>query len=1076
MSFEKYCPFYSDENGTTMRPKGKASFSFKAEPKKDTRYRLYTTGETEQFYMWKDEPDGPVLYRSITDALDSKNALIDRYCLDLSSKRAEEFTKRLYKKIYWVPSVSYLTYVELRENWRFGISVKGKDISVEDGGFLRMRVDVRLKKEGVSRHAVEGEPDFRYIINFPEGSYDWTDFSQSIKVPFNTASVGIFIEGKRYSGKCYVERPVFVQNDPEMTFMNDKNLLPTFNESISGKEGFVWLGQYLSRKERPEFRVKVNGKTIYTGEIFERSHRHSEWELEIPASLIKEENTVSYELISDYHDPLPYTIYEAGIIEQPGAPVSIISVSPFAGVDGYARILIRTSRPNTKIKLTPKSKSLSGGGEYFFEEKGLHGLTLKCISPDVNASFVIKHGKTSLTGTVERIVIKKNDDVITGSGDMVYIYQGDEEMEEYLSWYLSNNVGDFITIRPTYRWSGTRVLNAPMWKWVTRLFNDLKMKYVVMMDGRELPGISAQPGINELAGEGYLGRQYHEVDGVNFYSTGNQVTTAPFAISYSDMGYFAYEEDPEHTRDRSRIYKGDAVLGICDRNRPHDYHLCRGLAVADLARKAPDITRHTGPSIMFKYFVEAGYEWLGAETMYSTMEILVGFLRGVAKDEGMTKYGVHHATQWSSSPYDVPEHYRRMRLALYVSYMQGATDINTEEGYWHMEEYYEHHNRFGVACVNHTKQQSDFFRYISSHSRTGSFHTPFAIIHGRDDGADFFIKNTVWGVLARQTPADDSWDLFTTVYPQSKPAECIYIHCCPNDRPVGYHTSTPYGNPDMIPMEAKPETLNGYKTIFFLGYNRMEKQDAEKLLDKVKAGASLLMTRAHNTLTSDMEAIKRGELIFEDNALSFTDGEPVFEDSTFNGKSVSVCVNATPADEVILYTDDGKPLLCRYAIGDGEVILFNTKDYPISPAIRGAYEKQIVRLVKKANDQEKVWASTGDDVQFAVYDQNDGSKHIYFLAVDWYRPEEDLRHATLRIGTDSYDVALPFGVMLKAVTDKENTVAVWANSENAEVLSVSDGEVTVQGGGIIEFTVAKGGVLRNLTVDFSENPVQTLSI
>ena len=43
-------------------------------------------------------------------------------------------------------------------------------------------------------------------------------------------------------------------------------------------------------------------------------------------------------------------------------------------------------------------------------------------------------------------------------------------------------------------------------------------------------------------------------------------------------------------------------------------------------------------------------------------------------------------------------------------------------------------------------------------------------------------------------------------------------------------------------------------------------------------------------------------------------------------------------------------------------------------------------------------------------------------------------------------------------------------------LAVSEGEITVQGGGIIEFTVAKGGVLRNLTVDFSENPVQILSI
>ena len=37
-------------------------------------------------------------------------------------------------------------------------------------------------------------------------------------------------------------------------------------------------------------------------------------------------------------------------------------------------------------------------------------------------------------------------------------------MEEYLSWYISNGVGDLITIRPTYRWSGTKLLNKKVFK------------------------------------------------------------------------------------------------------------------------------------------------------------------------------------------------------------------------------------------------------------------------------------------------------------------------------------------------------------------------------------------------------------------------------------------------------------------------------------------------------------------------------------------------------------------------------------------------------------------------------------
>ena len=73
MNFERYTRIYDGgAQGRTIRPHGKAAeFSFSLDKKENVRYRLFTTGETEQFYFWKDEPDGPFLYRMITDALDS---------------------------------------------------------------------------------------------------------------------------------------------------------------------------------------------------------------------------------------------------------------------------------------------------------------------------------------------------------------------------------------------------------------------------------------------------------------------------------------------------------------------------------------------------------------------------------------------------------------------------------------------------------------------------------------------------------------------------------------------------------------------------------------------------------------------------------------------------------------------------------------------------------------------------------------------------------------------------------------------------------------------------------------------
>lgn len=1070
MNCESYARFFDGEpEGVTIRPHGKAAeFHFSAEPKKDHRYRLFTVGETEQYYLWKDEPDGPLQYHTISDSLDTKHAVKDRYCLDFSSKQSESYLKRIYKKILWTPILSYLKMNPVPTAWRLGIRITGKELCVEEGGFLRLRLDIRRKKEGVGKRSVAGAPDESLRFDLPLGTYAQTEISQAVEIPADTAHVGVFVEGKRYRGECYLEHP-FLSADGQ-------NLLPAFAEAVPDSTHMEWTGQFLSHKEWPVFRVRLNGKTVFCGEIFERSHRHSEWEIALPAHLLRAENTLTYELLSEHHDPLPYTFYEIGLIEQPDEALSLLSVSEIAPVGGKVRILIRTKRKNTRVTLTPTHSALRGGGEFLFEEAGLHGLLLDATEAASNATFTLRAGKNRIDAKVPHVLLRGEDSVITGTGDMIYIQQTDEAMEEYLAWYLSEQVGDLVTIRPAYRWSGTRTINPSMWKWVVRLFDELGLKYVLMMDGRELPGISAQPDAELSGGKGYLGRQTHEYDGRQLY-WGEHRLSSLTQEQLNDLYQLSYEEDPAHTSfgysSNNYIATDREVYRFTDRRRPRDNHLCRDLVV-DMLKKTrrPDDIRHTGPACAFKYFRDAGYRWLGAETMYSTMEPILGFLRGLAKDKGMPQWGVHHALQWSSTPHECPEHYRRFRLALYSSYLLGATDINTEEGLWHLEEYYEHHHRFSLACRSHLKQQQDFYRYVSSHTRSGEFRTPFAILYGRDDGINFFVRKRVWGINMEETPAETAWQLTKALYPQSVPAQCVYQHGCPTDRPVGYHTSTPYGNADIPPAESDLETLKSYRSLFFLGYHRMTREDADKLLSCVRNGATLLLTRAHLTETTNIEAIRRGEFSFAHHALSFCEGDASFAPSTVNGKALSVCRNSPPATEVLSTTDDGTPLLCRYAVGAGEILLFNTTAYPADEAIRSLYEAEMKRIVQQATDAEPIWAGTKDDAEFAVYRQADGGAHVYFLAVDWYRPEKDLRRAELRLGEQRYEVSFPFGVLIKCVTDGH--CAAWATAETGEVLSVSDEGIRVQGMGKENFCIAKDGIVRTLTVDCSENKIQII--
>jgi len=1064
VSFETYTPIYNGEPiGSTVRPKGNAfELCFDLKPEANKKYRLFTVGETEQYYLWKDEPDFPRLYHMITDALDTKHAIKDRYCLSLTSAKYEDYLKRIYKKVMWKPVLSYLDMNPVPMEWEVGLTVSAKGLTFRAGGFLRMRVDVRLKREGIDPRDVSAPADESTVIDVPGGSYTGKRLCLPIRIPENTAHVGVFIEGKGYRGECYIEQPFLSAAS--------QNLLPSFNESVQDCTHMDWTAQYLSRKELPEFKVTLNGKQIYRGEIFERCHRHSEWEIALPSNLLAEHNTLSYALISDYHDPLPYTFYEVGVIAQPAEELSVIAVSHAAPCGGRARVLVHTERPGLHVEFISESDALSGKKEWFFKEKGLHGMLLDCTRLSANASFRLVWENGEARGSVGRIVHKEEDGVITGTGDMVYVREDTESMEEYLAWYISNGIGDFITIRPTYRWSGTKLLNKKVFEKFRRLMRELDMKYVLMADGRELPGISAQPDVELLRGKGFLGVQLHERDGAQFYWDRKDVVSL-FDEQVKDLMHYAYIEDPAHTssehNDANYRYHNGGMNVYADRRLFDDYRDEHKKSVSSLraVREARD-TRHTGPACTFKYMAEAGYSWLGAETMYQTMEPIMGFLRGVVKEYDMPTCGVHHAVQWSSTPHESPARYRRYRLALYASYMQGATDINTEEGLWHLEEYYEHHHRFGNACKNHLKQQQDFYKYVSTHTRSGSFYTPVAFVHGRDDGITFFGKNKTWGHWGDpQTPADDSWDLLTAVYPKAVPVDSIYLHPCPDDEAVGYHTGTPYGNLDVIPAEGKAEILHQYGALVFMGYNRYEDEDAKKFLNYVKRGGSVLLTDAHLTVTASRQNLLSGNITVKKNTLVMTEGEPKFVKDTVDGIELNVCANPLPPDKVCAYTDSGRPLLCVYRIGNGELTVFHAKEYPAHPAIRTLYEKEIKALCQKTVVREKIWAEADDDVEFAVYRQKNGMSHIYFLAVDWYNSPDFMRNARLRLGDVRYELPVPFGVMLKCVANED--VAIIAESEDGEVVSMMDGVATLQGTGTIPFRICKDGMQRVETVDFT---------
>lgn len=1069
MEFQRYQPIYNSDEGTTLRPGRSASFEFDALGDIAQRSaRLFVTGETALHYLWKDEPDYPAQYRKIEDALDSAHADRAQFCLNLSNGPEVNYAKRLYKKVLWPPVLSYLPLHDVPQELTAGVMARARGLKLKPGGHLRMAIEVYYGRPGVSRHSVNCLPDEVFTLDIPEGDYDWTRLETRVRVPLDAAHVGVLIEGADYEGELYIERP----------FLDARgyNLLPDFTTSTPDKEKFEWTGCNLSRKEWPEFRVALNGQIVFEGEVFERSHRRSEWELKLPGGLLKQcGNELEVALISDYNAPLPYTVHELGLITEPDGPLTLIACPESAPAGGVAALLVKTKAPNAEVELAA-SNGLSMSAPARFEQPGLNVVRLDCPVPMLNASFTLKCGDECVAGNIARIVERAEDGVITGTGDMVYVHQDPDSFAEYLSWYLSENLGNMLTMRPTYRWSGSRVLDEASWRECARILDGMGVKYAHMLDGRELPGMDANPSVDMLDGPSFLGRQLHERDGSLFYWGVRHSGGSPAEEQYADMESRIYAEHPDTTSSdhsaENHFYNGGDLVLYKPIDLPRDMAAAHEFAVNMLKKLRCGAPRHTGPSVMFKYFYEAGYEVLGAETMYGSMEPIMAFLRGAALGHGARDIGVHHAVQWSSSPHDTPERFRRYRLALYVSYMQGATHINTEEGLWHMEEYYAYFNRFSEACQGHKRQQADFYRYVSTHSRTGRFYTPMAVLHGRLDGWHSFGPNHPWGLPdVTDCDAEKSWNLLKVFYPLSIPGRALYIHGCPNE-PVGYHTGTPRGNVDAVPVEAPARVLGGYRALAFMGYNRAEAGDLDKLMEYVEAGGTLILGWAHLNTRTERAAIESYAHSYPAHPfVSRLGGAPEFVADTAGGAPLMVARNLGEGAHVLNLTDFGRPLMVEYNWGKGRVLMLNAREYPASAAVRPAYEAALASVCDALWADEPSAMLCGDDVQTAVYLQPDGTRHYHALAVDWFRAPEPMRHAALRLGEATYPVELPFGVMLKIVADDSR--AAWCLSEEGEVLRLGGEGATVQGAGRQRFALAQGGALRIVEVEF-DAPVKTL--
>ena len=863
--------------------------------------------------------------------------------------------------------------------------VKSESLKVNAGNPFGVTLDLYLRKEGRAALDIYDKPDSSIFVPIPEGSFKRRMVERTLCIPENLACILISAGGSRFSGECWLEAPSFKAGNKTVWHK------PFTDHTERNDDINYWVGMNLCERFFPFWTLSLNGETVFSGKVFDKASPIADFQIPLPENAL-DGGSIELMLNPESHRiSYPYEIHSVDLIWETARSFEIIYVPKFVREGDEFGILVETNLENVTLTLdaaeavSPRVQSVT------FSDRGLHVLKCKASRPSPDVELRISDGNRSETVAVRQVLNRTGRRVEMSVSDNIYVPMEDgPELSRYVKWYTSSRAGTMMQFRPSYQWSGNRRIDRPNLKATVDLLNDLKMPYAWMVEGRTLAGLDINPPVSELASPMFVGKQAHENDGGYYYW--QQFTYyglfCDLAARHRPYGGIFAKRPPIYTDHGTYIHY--------DRQRVRDMADGAQYFVDNLRYSKGESTRHTGPSVMFRYFYQAGYDWLGAEMMYAPDDILMCSLRGASRAYSKLDFGSLHAMQWSYDYNDIARSPLRLFMSHAVAYMHGSSHLNTEDALYRTEG---DQDRFSEAGVKHLEAHNLMMDYVQTHDRRGELHTGIAILQGRNDPWNFFGMSSIWHQDGDKWKCGDmisSYRLFSLYYPWE---------IVPGDAQGGKNefSYSPYGAVDFVPVEAPRDVLDKYKLAIFLGWNTYSRADFERLRDFVFGGGTLIMTAAHA------------------NACLQPDMEPVFPEDD------------APLREML--GDGYRSLSGKNVIpfGAGRTIFYAQKEYPSSKLIREDYmaEMKAQSDLAVASEPESGWIDAMEGVDFTIW-QDGCFRTAYVIDADWYNYQP--KRFRLMYGDKVFEIEVgPFE--LKTIR-MSNGLAVCAKANTSDVLDI----------------------------------------
>ncbi len=423
-----------------------------------------------------------------------------------------------------------------------------------------------------------------------------------------------------------------------------------------------------------------------------------------------------------------------------------------------------------------------------------------------------------------------------------------------------------------------------------------------------------------------------------------------------------------------------------------------------MAHIRADVERNRKPGFRYaygdagggaRYLMQAGLEYIRAETMVPHTQHLCSLVRPSSRAFGRGDWGVHIAIQHPVQLYQPEWHFGQYFLSLFQPWMMGASNIYEEDCLFLL--FKEEQQGWDDALTRGKREMTrEFFRFVATHPRRGELRLAIASVEGRNAapfngfvcGPEQDPSYRVWGGFGNPAPEwahlqpEKSHQLLDVLMPGASTHPLRQQE----DKRRFFFSGTPYGDFDQIPVEAGAGFFQNYRLLLNLGWHTANAADQRAFEEFVAAGGTYFAglpeysTHTGREFLRDMDDLA----LWRDGDLREFCGIRVRgPGECFSGKYTGVSGDAarsrtfsfTPdedgpcrvadvelagAETVVADAATGKPLIVRFRYGRGTVYTLCTWCYPGHEALAELMAVWLRQLCREHRGEVYVEDATGE--------------------------------------------------------------------------------------------------------------------